>query len=214
MGRANCPLVAPDRFTRPGILPGVLVVTLPVVEGDIAFLQGHALAVEQRQTGRTQGIIAPSSHLVPCCSPFWASHLLRSAIRSLPAPAGRGENQCPSAGATPFHGALLGRGTEAGLAHMANRHHGVVGLADQNPGVGGVVQYGRGLLHHLAEGGTDIRRAAPCGSVTNLAPTTCATSLMAPAQPLLSSRSKRATMHVKSADNLIATGKGPFSQQV
>lgn len=160
MGRANCPQVAPDRFTRPGILPGVLVVTLPVVEGDVAFLQGHALAVEQRQTGRTQGIIAPSSHLVPCCSPFWASHLLRSAIRSLPAPAGRGENQCPSAGATPFHGALLGRGTEAGLAHMANRHHGVVGLADQSPGVGGVVQYGRSLLHHLAEGGTDIGRAA------------------------------------------------------
>ena len=159
MGRANCPQVAPDRFTRPGILPGVLVVTLPVVEGDIAYLQGHALSVELRQAGRTQGIIAPSSHLVPCCSPFWASHLLRSAIRSLPAPAGRGENQCPSAGATPFHGALLGRGTEAGLAHMANRHHGVVGLADQSLGVGGVVQYGRGLLHHLAEGGTDIGRA-------------------------------------------------------
>lgn len=92
MGRANCPQVAPDRFTRPGILPGVLVVTLPVVEGDVAFLQGHALAVEQRQTGRTQGIIAPSSHLVPCCSPFWASHLLRSAIRSLPAPAGAVKN--------------------------------------------------------------------------------------------------------------------------
>lgn len=92
MGRANCPQVAPDRFTRPGILPGVLVVTLPVVEGDVAFLQGHALSVEQRQTGRTQGIIAPSSHLVPCCSPFWASHLLRSAIRSLPAPAGAVKN--------------------------------------------------------------------------------------------------------------------------
>ena len=88
MGRANCPQVAPDRFTRPGILPGVLVVTLPVVEGDIAYLQGHALSVELRQAGRTQGIIAPFLSLGTLLCPFRASHLLRSAIRSLPAPAG------------------------------------------------------------------------------------------------------------------------------
>lgn len=159
MGRANCPQVAPDRFTRPGILPGVLVVTLPVVEGDIAFLQGHALAVEQRQTGRTQGIIAPFFSLGTLLLPLLGFTPLAISNSIASRSCWRGENQCPSAGATPFHGALLGRGTEAGLAHMANRHHGVVGLADQSPGVGGVVQYGRGLLHHLAEGGTDIGRA-------------------------------------------------------
>ena len=54
MGTANCPQVAPDRFTRPGILPGVLVVTLPVVEGDVAFLQGHALGRVRISTLRNE----------------------------------------------------------------------------------------------------------------------------------------------------------------
>ena len=157
MGTANCPQVAPDRFTRPGILPGVLVVTLPVVEGDVAFLQGHALAVEPSRVGTRHHRSFPlTGYLVVPLQGFTPLAISNSiASRSCR----RGENQCPSAGATPFHGALLGRGTEAGLAHMANRHHGVVGLADQSLGVGGVVQYGRGLLHHLAEGGTDIGRA-------------------------------------------------------
>ena len=116
MGRANCPQVAPDRFTRPGILPGVLVVTLPVVEGDIAFLQGHALAVEQRQTGRTQGIIAPFFSLGTLRLPLLGFTPLAISNSIASRSCWRGEKQCPSAGATPFHGALLGRGTEAGLA--------------------------------------------------------------------------------------------------
>ncbi len=160
MGTANCPLVAPDRFTRPGILPGVLVVTLPVVEGDVAFLQGHALAVEQRQTGRTQGIIAPSSHLVPCCSPFWASHLLRSAIRSLPAPAGAVKTSVHQQAQPRFMVLSLAEAQRQGLPIWPTATMVSLVWLTRARALGEVVQFGRGLLHHLAEGGTDIGRAA------------------------------------------------------
>ena len=88
-----------------------------------------------RQAGRTPGIIAPSSRGT-LLLPFWASHLLRSAIRSLPALLGRVKTSVHQQAQPRFMVLSPWPRHRAGLAHMANHHHGVVGLADQSRALG------------------------------------------------------------------------------